>query len=368
MARMTGNSELKTSSSRARKAPFCSAQYASELRAAMLAARCISMKQQHLPVSSACEDYAVMVNWGEAMRMGLVLSGVAPMRGGALDEALEAVLSTSFELVTMLRQPRWGLHMPSTLNPLVILHERLARSVELLLLVRARAAPMLPPEVWALVVERVLCIGNANGGCSGSDGAHTRLDDGTACGESRPVLRHYGFASDGTLRLALDPPLHLPHLRRFRACVAAALDAALSSPVELEGGRGSSRSSLGSIGGDAATAWRSVRLLIASFARPVPKFALGPPAVAVRSSAFLTVEEGAVQAASVPTTRSEHGRTCNAPADEAAADDDAAAADVDSAHPAVPQSRFEGVRVRVHIAAVRLRGLVAETAAAATGS
>ena len=195
--------------------------------------------------------------------MGLVLSGEVPARGGALDEALEAVLSNSFDLVTMLRQPRWGLNigagMPSTLNPLLLMHERLARSVELLLLVRTRAAPMLPPEIWALVVQQVLSIPCDNGGggngdhSSGSDGGgggsgglrlssgsvHSLWDEGSACGGRRPVLRHYGFGSDGTLRLALDPPLHLPHLKRFRACVAAALDAVLSrGPIELEMGRG----------------------------------------------------------------------------------------------------------------------------------
>ena len=433
-------------SSRARK-PFDSAQFASELRAAMLAARLFSRKQQHLPISSACEDYAMMVTWGEAMRMGLVLSGEVPARGGALDEALEAVLSNSFDLVTMLRQPRWGLNigagMPSTLNPLLLMHERLARSVELLLLVRTRAAPMLPPEIWALVVQQVLSIPCDNGGggngdhSSGSDGGgggsgglrlssggvHSLWDEGSACGGRRPVLRHYGFGSDGTLRLALDPPLHLPHLKRFRACVAAALDAVLSrGPIEPEAGRGGAWG--GSTWGGAAwggqgegqpsysqwpnalsedrhrSAWRSVRTLIASFALPVPRFALGPPAVAVRSSVFLIRVDSAKDsgdepvnepvrvpaAASLPGLPSAPGTPSSGDgagrvvADQAADDAETGQSTAPGGAPSggappgetgqstAPRSRFEGVCVRIHIGAVRLRGLVAETAAAATGS
>ena len=208
----------------ARRRPFSSLDHFAGLRADTLRARRASHQPQllQLPLASTCADYKKLVCWGEAMREAQALFEMAPLRQALedvlLEDALDRVLRTSADLVEMLRQPRWGLPIcygrPATLNPLLLLHEQLARSVELLLLVRARAAPAIPPEVWALVVEQVLSTTTGSGGGSGS---------------SRPVLRHYGYANDGSLRLALDPPVRLPQLRRFRASVGAVLNVLGSS-------------------------------------------------------------------------------------------------------------------------------------------
>ena len=236
-----------------------------------------------------------------------------------VDEALDAMLAAAFEMYAMFGSDRWALREKPRINPLLQLHERLARAVELLLLVRARAAPMLPPEAWAIVVGHVL----STPFTLGCDAPRRATET------PRPVLRHYGYAPDGSLRLALDPPLALPRLVDFREGVGALLSALGLSTHPAELARRAEM--LGTFG--SKSAFDRVRMLIAAFELPVPKHVLGPPAVSIRMS---------VSHASDAPARSGGGASGLVSGEGKPAE--------------VGVSRFGDALVRVRIDAVALRG------------
>lgn len=370
---------------------FSSVEHFARLRAATLYARHASQQNQRLPITSICADYAEMVQWGATVhRVETLLNRLQPhhslVQAEMLDEAIQSLLTRSANLMTMLRQRQWSLYDalrlgPASANPLLLLHEQLARGVELLLLVRARAAPTLPPEVWALIVEKVLSTSTVMSGGLASDTAEPEGKCRFGC---RPVLRHYGFASDGSLRLALDPPAHLPRLKEFRTSVGLAMDV-LGSGISRAGTGGEGEGGMALAGAkgrclavlsqfNSRSAWDAVRALSRAFALPVPKFVLGAPAVSVTTSVFLADDYGRSSREQRAITRDDHDIT-----DHVWTGDELSALHIDSEGRAAlfegsastggSNSRFEGVSVRIHISAIRLRGhLSAETVAAATGS
>lgn len=193
----------------------------------------------------------------------------------SVDEALNEMLGSSVLMLRMLSSQHWirARQEAANVNPLLLLHERLARQVETLLLVRTRCARNVPPEAWGIIVGHVLAV-------SLVPGCDEPVRRATV---PRPVLRHYGYAPDGRLRLDLDPVLSLPRLADFRPSFRRVIGAVreLADPDQMA----EHERALGAFTSKAA--WNKIRSLIAAFELPVPKHLLGPPAVNATTTVHL---------------------------------------------------------------------------------
>jgi len=166
-------------------------------------------------------DYAAMHRWSRSVHSAqaifdLLAARQLNHRAAPVEAALNGILSSSGALLRRLGSPRWGLRSTPTVNPVHLLHERIVSAVRLLLLVRVRVCPKLPPEIWSMVI-RYAC-------GAWHDARLLRRDRGAWHDQqARPIVRHYGYAPDGSLRVALDPPLPIPKLGIFRHSVGAVL-------------------------------------------------------------------------------------------------------------------------------------------------
>ena len=214
-------------------------------------------------IDAVCGDFVGIVQWAHSLThmTSLFARLEANLNNVDINESLknlDRVYRNSDKLIGRLQAPPYELRAAPLINPLLLLHQRVCLAVRELLLVRARAAPKIPPEVWACVIGFALSI--------------------KSNGERVPLCRRYGFVADGSLRVVLDPPIVLPRMESFRSGLGSVMGAVTNAadPQEVA-------AEAVTLMGDPRHRNQTERVsaLLNSFSLPLPEHMLASPRLAL---------------------------------------------------------------------------------------
>ena len=173
--------------------------------------------------------------------------------------ALDTVYSNSTDLLVTLQRKPYELRSTPLVNPLLMMHNHICSSLRLLLFIKQRIAPKLPPEVWRVIIDRVLNLGRARG-------------------DVFPAVRRFGYLADGSLRVNLVPTV-LPSIDGFRSGIMTVMGA-VNRGTDPERVAAVAATMLGENTQTRLNTER-VRALLEAFALPLPEDALLAPRVAL---------------------------------------------------------------------------------------